>query len=94
MDLDEQALGPGCQGRFGQGSDELPAPRGVARVGDDREPGEFPEQGDGRDVEGVPGQGLEGPDAPFAEDDLAVPFGQNIFGRLEPFLDRSRKPSL
>ena len=38
--------------------------------------------------------GIEGPDAALTEDHLVIAFGQDVFGRHEPFLDRGRHAPL
>ncbi len=47
-----------------------------------------------RDIEGIAGGGLEGPDSPFTEDHPAVPLGQNVLGAHQKLLDGGGHPAL
>jgi len=87
MDLDDQAVRPGYDGRPGQGLDVLPVTGGVTGIDDDREMGKLLEDRHGADVQGVAGGRLEGADPPFAEDDVVVARGKDVFCRHEEFLD-------
>ena len=43
--------------------------------------------GDRREIKCVPRVGLEGPDTPFAEQDVGVAMRQDVLGGKQPFLD-------
>ena len=59
-------------------------PPEMAGVDDDREVGQALDHRDGRDVQRVAGRGLEGADAPFAQDDLEVAALGDVFRGHEP----------
>ena len=52
------------------------------------------EDGHGREVEGEPGGRLERPDAPLAQDHVAVAHAQDVLGGAEPLVDRAAEAAL
>ncbi len=56
-------------------------------IGDDGKVGEGLHHGDGREIQEVPGLGVETPDPPLAEDDVGIPLGDDVFRGQEEFLD-------
>ena len=66
----------------------------MAGVDDDGQVAELFDRRDRREVEGVAGVGLEGADAPLAEDDVLVAARHDVFGAHQPFLDRGGKAAL
>src|SRR5690242_13502600 len=83
MDFDEEAIGASGYGGSGHGGNFIAATGAVRRIGDHREMRKFFDDGDSCDVEGVAGVGLEGTDAAFAEDDVVIAAGENVFGTEE-----------
>ena len=78
VDLDHEAVRAAGRSAQGHGRHQLIAPGGVAGVHHHRQVAELVEHGDDGQVHGVAGGGLEGADAPLAEDDLAVAPGHDI----------------
>ena len=70
----------------------MPAARAVAWVGYDGEVAQALHNGDGADVHGVAGIGLEGADAPLAEDDPVVAAGHDVLGGEQQLLQEDREP--
>ena len=66
----------------------------VGGVADDRQVAEALDHGDRREVERVARGGLEGADAAFAEDHVAVALGHDVLGGQEPLVDRGREAAL
>ena len=65
----------------------------MARVDDDGQVALAFDGQDGTQVEGVAGVRFKRPDSPFAEDDVVVAFGHDVFSRHEPFFDgRAQAP--
>src|SRR5882724_10047181 len=86
VDFDEQAVGArGYRGASHCGNFVAPA-SAVRRIGNHREMRKLLDDGNGCDVERVASVGLEGADAAFAEDDVVVAAGKNVFGAHKKFL--------
>ena len=86
MDLHHDAVGTGGGGRVGHGGDQIGLAGGMAGIDHHGQVGQIVQNGDCGKVEGVPGGGLKGADAPLAEDDLAVALAHDIFGAHEQLL--------
>src|ERR1017187_5975540 len=80
MDFNHEAIGAGGQGGARHGSDDIAAAGAVRWVGDDGQVGEFLDDRDGGEIEGVARLGLEGADAALAEDDVVIAAGQDVLG--------------
>ena len=87
VDLDEEAIGAEGDGALAEVCDEICAAAALAGVDDDWEVGLAFGDGDGGEVECVAGVGLEGADAAFAEHDVGVAVGEDVFGGEEPLFD-------
>ena len=66
----------------------------MARVGDDRQMREMLDRRNRTDVECVARVRLVGADAALAEDDIGVPLIHDVLCRIQPLVNRRRKPSL
>ena len=87
VDLDDEAVGSdGCR-RDGDGLHEMGVSGGMGRVDDDGQMCQAVEDRDHSEVKGVPHRGLEGADAPLAEDDIRVSGGHDVFGAHQEFLE-------
>src|SRR5438034_4148663 len=87
VDLDDQAVRARRDRRERHRPDERPASGRLRRVDDHRQVRELAHEGHGVQVKGEPGSGLEGADAPLAEDHVAVALRQDVLRREQPFLD-------
>ncbi len=87
VSFDHDAVCAGDDGGSGDGRDGPIDSDAVGGVGDDGEMGVVFDDGDSGDVEGISGHGFEGADAAFAEDDVVVTEGEEVFGGHEQFLD-------
>ena len=86
MYFDDQTVASCGYGRHSHGGHQGIFTGGVAGIHDDRKVGEFAQYGDGTDIHGVPGIGLESADAAFAEDHVRVAFTHDIFRAHQQFL--------
>ena len=87
MHLDNEAVGTHCNGSAAKRDDEIGASTALAWIDDDGEVAFFFCDGDGCEIEGVAGVGFKGADAAFAEKDIGIAVGEEVFGGQEPFLD-------
>jgi hypothetical protein len=87
VDFDHEAVGAGGDRGPGHGRHVVPVAGAVAGVADDRQVALGLDDGDGVEVEGEAGRGLEGADAALAENDVVVALGHDVFGGLQVFAD-------
>ena len=69
---------------------ELDFARCMARVDDDRQMRQLMEHRNCRQIERVSSVGIERADATFAEDDVLIAFGHDVFRRHQEFLEGVR----
>ena len=86
--LHHQAVGSGGHGGQRQGSHQLRPPGGVAGVHDHRQVGQLFQHRNGGNVQSGAAVGLEGTDAPLAQDHLPVAPGQDVLRRLQQLRHR------
>lgn len=94
MHFDHDAVRSGGNGRLGQRFNHPPLARRVARVYDDRQVALMLDGQHGAEVQRVAGVRFKGADAPFAEDDVAVAAGHDVFRRHKPFFDGRAEAAL
>ena len=87
MNLDDQPVGAGGDPGAGDGRDVLPPTGAVARIEEHGQMRELFDDRDGVDVGGVTRGLIEGADAAFAQDHLAVSLDQDVLGRHQPLFD-------
>ncbi len=94
MDLHQDAVRAGGDGRQAHTLDQVPLAGAVARVDDDGEVGEALGEWYGRQIERVAGRGLEGLDAPLAQNDLSIPLAHDVLGRHDPLFHGAARSAL
>src|SRR6266571_4905747 len=94
MDLDHQAVGAGRHCGIGHGCHVMVVAGSVGRIGYHRQVGLLLQHGDGGEVKGVAGGGLEGADSPLAEDDRLVTLAHDVLRAHQEFLDGHGHPPL
>ncbi len=87
VDLDDEAVGAAGDGGIAHGWDEACVSGALGRVDDDGEMGLLMDVGNDGEGEGVAGVVFESANAALAEDDVGVSGGEDVFGRLEVFVD-------
>ena len=87
MHLYHNAVRTGGGSGHGHGRHQLCLAGGVAGVNDDRQVGQIVKHCHGGQIQGIPGGGFEGADAPLAEDDLLIALTHDVFRAHEKLLD-------
>ena len=87
MNFNDETVGPDGNGSLAENFHEIGATAALARIDDDREVGFELGGGDGPEVEGVARVGFERADTAFAEDDVRVAVGQDVFGGQKPLFE-------
>ena len=90
MDLNQQAVSAGRDGRFGHRGDQVPFPGRMAGINDDRQVRKRFQGGDCGEIQRIAVMRLEGPNPAFAEHDVLVPTRHDVLRRQQPFLDGRR----
>lgn len=94
VDFDNEPVGSHRHGSGAEGNHEIGAAAALAGIDDHREVSFLLRDGDGGEVEGVAGVGLESADAALAQQDVWVAVGEEVFGGENPFLDPLAHPAL
>jgi hypothetical protein len=92
--FDDEAVGAGGEGGFAHVGDEVGVAGALGGVNDDGEVGDAVDFGDDGEGEGVAAVGFEGADAAFAEDDVGVAAGHDVFGGEEEFIEGGGEAAL
>ena len=93
MDLDDQSVCSGGNCGAGKRRDKACHSGGVAGVNDDRQMGEFFHRRDHGNIQRVAGVVFKSPDAAFAEHDIVIAAGHDVFGAHQEFLiGRTQSP--
>src|SRR5919197_375943 len=87
MDLDDHPIGASCNARQCHRRDIPPMAGSMARVHEHRQMGLLLKDRDGVQVQREARGGLKGADPPFTQDNIGIPFAQNIFRRHQKLLD-------
>ncbi len=94
MDLDEQAIRAGRDRGAAHRQYLVAQPGAVARIRHHRQVGQLLHQRDRREVEQVARRRVEAADAALAENDLAVPLGEDVLRAHQQVGDRGRHATL
>src|SRR5687768_2767130 len=94
MHLDEDSVRTGSERCAGHRRNLVSYAGTMARVGDYRQVRKLVDSGDGRDVEHVARDRVEGAYAPLAQDHPVVSFGENVFRAQKEIADRRRHSAL
>ena len=94
VDFDHQTVGSGCRGGAGHGGNQTCLAGGMAGVYDYGQMAQLVEYGYSGKVQGVTGTGLEGADAPFAENHIFIALTHNVFGTHKKFFQGVGKTTL
>ena len=87
VNFDEEAIGANSDSGAGKRKNLVAFTGAVRRVDEDREMAAFLDGGNDGEIEGIAGEVGEGADAAFAEHDVVVAFGEDIFGGHEEFVE-------
>ena len=90
VDFDEEAIGTDGDSGAGERENFVALAGAVTGVDEDGEVAAFFDRGNNGEVESVAGKIGEGADATFAEHDVVVAFGEDIFGGHEEFVEGGR----
>ena len=87
MNFDEQSVGTHGHCATAERNHEIRASATLAGIDDDWQMRFLLGDGDGRQIEGIAGVGLESSDAALAEQDIGFPCGRMYSAGEQPFLD-------
>ena len=93
MDFDEEAVGAYGDGGAGEGQDFVALAGAMTGIDENGEVAALFDGGHYGEVEGVAGEIGEGTHAAFAEHDVVVAFGKDVFGGHEEFVEGGRHPA-
>jgi hypothetical protein len=94
VNFDEEAIGANSDSGARKRKNLVALAGAVRRVDEDREMAAFLDGGNHGEIEGIAGEVGEGTDAAFAEHDVVVAFGEDIFGGHEKFVEGSGHAAL
>jgi len=94
VNFDEEAIGASSDSGAGKRKNLVAFSGAVRGVDEDREMAAFLDGGNDGEIEGIAGEVGEGTDAAFAEHDVVVTFGKDIFGGHEKFVEGSGHAAL
>ena len=94
VNFDEEAIGANSDRGAGKRQDLVALAGAVRRVDEDREMAAFLDGGNDGEIQGIAGEVREGADAAFAEHDVVVAFGEDIFRGHEKFVEGSGHAAL
>ena len=93
MDFDQEAVGAGGQRCSGHRRHVVALAGAMAGIDQNRQVRQRLYRRDDGQVERIAAMVRKRPYAPLAEDDVVIAAGEQVFGRHQPFLERSRHPA-
>ncbi len=90
VDFDDKAIGANSNGGAGKGQNFVALAGAVAGIDENGEVAALLDGGNDREVEGVAGKIGEGANAAFAEHDVVIALGKNVFGGHKELVEGGR----
>ena len=88
VNFHHESMRPRRESGPGERTHSIPHPHSVGGIDENREVADLARERDDVEIEGIARVVVESSDPALAQDDPRVAFGEQVFGRHEPFLER------